>query len=496
MQLPALMYKSLGYTKKAETDDDLISLLVLKPPDLIKFLVKACDDETWADGHPVFMRKALTWITDECFQDRLMMSFVRRVAQVIREHYSVLLAYLPLNLTVKLKDKDVRINGLLLSASSEYLRVMVRRDCRDNSNRTTLNFQEIPYAHFDVIEAFVNTESTFDLVRKDKPIVIKILKLAMQWELEELSKACQDYLKKYITEENVFDTLIRAHQKQRTHLREACFEFANNLQLGYRFENRGLEYLGFEFIEFSENSLAAFELVRLYVTHLIFSGKLTEDPTFVKIIYSCPKLICLDISRSKTFSDQLKEIPETLQELEVSDCPWMNNDNFALLLALCPELSSLTLISDVEISAEGWGALQNLDQLRSLNLTRCVQLTDGDLQVVLQASKSLTTLHLEECRRLTDLSFSEIPKYVPGLVNLNLARTWISMLPLIEIATNCKSLIKIDLTHCEHVDEATLIEILRNAHELREVNVSHCDISKTAVVALRKRFKFVQIIIN
>ncbi len=493
MQLPALMYKSLSYTKDAETEDDLFKSLVPKPLDLIKFLVKACDDETWAENHSNFMRQALGWITEEFFQDRLLMSYVRKLAQVIREHYPAMVTFLPLNLTVKLKDKDVQINSMLFGSSSEFLRVMVRRECRDRK-RYVLQLKEIPYKYFDIIETFMNTGSTLDLIRKDKPVVIKILKLAMQWELDELSIACQDYLKKYITSENVFDTMIRAHLRMRLHLREACFEFANHFQRGYRFENRGPEAIGFEFLDFSENSLEVFEKVRAYVTHLICSGKLTEDPTFVKVVNNCPKLICLDISRSKTFSDHLQEIPQTLQELEASDCPWMNNDNFSRLLDLCPELNNLTLISDVDLSAEGWGALQKLDHLHSLKLTRCTQITDDDLRVILQASKGLLVLHLEECRRLTDQGFADIPKYVPGMTILNLARTWISTLPLIEIATNCRLLNKIDLTHCEYINESALTELLRNAHELREVNVSHCDIPKAVLADLRKRFQFVKIL--
>jgi hypothetical protein len=215
---------------------------------------------------------------------------------------------------------------------------------------------------------------------------------------------------------------------------------------------------------------------------------------FIKVIDDCPKLICLDISRSKTFSDQLLELPSDLLELEVSDCPWMSNANLGRLLDICPELTSLSLISDVDLGAEGWGALQTLDDLHSLNLTRCTQIMDDDLRVILQACKNLNILHLEECRQLTDLSFADIPKYIPGMVVLNLSRTWISTLPLIEIATNCRQLNKIDLTHCEHINGSALTELLRNGHELRQVIVSHCDIPKSVIADLRKRFQFVNII--
>lgn len=493
MQLPALMYKSLRYAKEIATDDELFKKLVEKPPDLIKFLVKACDDETWALNHPAFMKQGIAWVTEQFFQDRLMMDFAQRVAKMLREHNSALEEFIPKNLTIKLKETDVQINSLLFGSASEFLREMVRRECRDRK-RTVLQLKEISYQRFELVEEYVNTGLTLELVRKEKGMVVKILNLAMQWELDDLSIACQDMLKNYLTSENVFDTMIRAHVKRRLHLRAACYDFVNQYKLGYRFEDRGPDYMAFEFLEFTENSWEAFEKVRPYITHLICGGRTTEEADFVKALHACPKLLCLDISRSATFSDYLLEIPSTLEELEASSCPWMNNANLTRLLEVCVQLSRLSLVSDVDITAEGWSALQKLERLRNLDLTRCSQVGDDELRLLLQACKGLIILSLEECRRLSDGGFIDIPKYNPGLTVLNLARTQISDLPLIDIATNSRFLNKINISRCEFITEGGVLELLRNARELREVNIVHCDISKEGVAALRKRFPYVKII--
>lgn len=494
MQLPALMYKSLNYLQMVPDQDTLFKTLRNNPPHLIKFLVKACDDETWAEEHREFMRQALTWVTEEFFQDRLLMEFAQKVAKAIREHYNAMQLYFPLNLTIKLKDKDLEVNSLLYSASSEYMREMIRRECRDAKSHDLL-LKDISFDIFSAIHEFISTSSTFDLYRKDKAELIKILKLAMQWELQELAVACQNHIKKYITRENMFDMAIKSHLKHRVVLRNACFDFINNFHLGFRLEDRGEDAFAFEFIDFNENSLDAFGVLKEHITHLICSNRITEEEEFPKVVKKCSKLICLDISRSKSFSDYLKEIPLTLQQLEAAACTWITNETFKSLIEYCPNLTRLVLTSNVNINFEGWGSLSKLEQLRSLDLTRCSQLRDEELRIILQACKELIVLTLEDCRGLTDEAFMDLPKYNPNFTKINLARTGLSDLPLIEIASKCQLLVSLDLTRCENITTIGIIELVKNAVNLKELNLTSCDVPKITLEQIYKIRPFLHIII-
>ena len=493
MQLPALVPKSLEFASEVANDSALFTALVKEPPNLIKFLTRACADEMWAELHAPFMTQSLTWVTNQFFQDKLLMSFAERLASAIRPHYTSMSAFLPKNLTLKLSDRDLPMNSLLLSSSSEYLRELIRRECRDR-RKNYLLLKEVPYNYFDVIEEYVTTGEYKDLIRKERTQVVKILRLAMLWQLQELGDGCQEVLKLYITRENVFETLMRAHKNQRKLLRQACYDFVNNLNLGYRFEDRGIDSLVFEFLEFTENSLEAFHKVCKQITHLIMGGSLPVEDPFVTVLKECPKLFCVDLSRTNEFYDQFKELPKKLSELELSACLWLNNEMLEKIIEICPFLTRLKLQSDVRIDAGGWGMLKKLPILRALDLSRCSQLGDTELTLILQACPELLVLNLEDCRSLTDSGFYAFPTYKKDITVLNLARTWISDLPLIELATKSDLLTTLDLTRCENLTAVGISEVARHTKTLRELNITSCDISPEALTEIRKSRPYLKLI--
>lgn len=493
MQLPALIYKSLRHLEEISDDSTLFNTLKENSSQLIKFLTRACEDETWAEDHGEFMREALSWVTEEFFQDRLLMEFAKKIATPIRQRYGTMQLYLPLNLTVKLKDRDFKVNSFLYSSSSEYLRETIRRECRDAKSREWM-LKEIPFDQFKVIHDYVTTESIFELYRKDRKDLIKILNIAMLWELEGLSVEAQNQIKKYLTPENMFTTLIKAHQKRRSVLRRHTFDFINAFKLGFRLEDRGIEYLAFEFLDFNESSLQAFETLRELITHLIFSKKMTEEKEFPMVIKKCPHLICLDISRSEAFSDFLTEIPSELQQLEAASCSWLNNETFMKLIQICPNLDTLVLTSNVKIDFEGWGALNKLEKLRNLNLSRCPQIRDEELRIILQACKELIIFNLEDCRAISDDGFLDLPKYNANFTHLNLARTAISDQPLIEIGARCSDLITLNLTRCENLTSIGILTLVKNAQNLKELNVTNCDLPKVTLTEIKKIRPFLHLI--
>ena len=59
-----------------------------------------------------------------------------------------------------------------------------------------------------------------------------------------------------------------------------------------------------------------------------------------------------------------------------------------------------------------------------------------------------------------------MPHLNPGLNSLNLSRTMISDLPLIEIATYSPDLLYLNLTRCERITDKGIFEALRAAKKL------------------------------
>lgn len=494
MQLPALTPKSLQFTAEIESDEALFKTLVKEPPQLIRFVARAAADELWMTAHTEFMEKALTWITQQFFQDRLLMSVVQKLVAVLRKHYATVSSFLPKNLTIKLEDRELPFSSLLLSSGSEPLRELVRRECRDR-RKNVLNLPNVPYAIFEVIEEYLTTGNYLELVRKEKKEVVKILNWAMSWDLPELSEAVQERLIAYVDRKNVFKTLRRSHERHRLRLREGCFEFLNRLNYGYKMEGKGEEGLGFQFIDFNENSKEAFNEVKGDLTYLVARKKVAEDPQFLQTIKQCPKLKGLDLSESASFPDALEELP-AIQDLDLSICDWVTTPMLEKMLALCPNLTHLTLRSDTKIDFEGWALLKKLPLLRNLDLTRCSQVGDNELSAILQATPELVVLNLEECRSISDNGFYELPNLNKNLINLNLSRTEISDQPLIELAAKCDLLVLLDVTRCEKLTSVGLVEAARQARLLREFNITLCDISKEGLASIRQSRPFLKVIIT
>lgn len=492
-----LMPSSLpAHFKKYETSDSdkaLFEMLVRNPPDLTLFLEYGCSDETWAMGHSEFLNKAVGWVHSQFFQDRLLMETVQKLADVFRNHLAFITPYLPLNVTVKLKDRDQPINTLFYASSSEFLRELIRLECRDRKSKY-LYFKELEFLEFSILDDFLVKRITDTLFAKDEKTVSKVLEIALAWDLPELAKVCQNFLKKWINRENVFDTLLNAHKNGWTILREECYDYVNNLAFDMRFVNTPGEQMAFEFLRYTENSMEVFKKVHSYITKLICSGTTTDERGFKKVVKQCPRLICLDISYSNSFTDYLKEIPSNLQELDLSSCLWLNNETFKTMLTQCPELNKLTLISDVELNFEAWGLFQNMHNLRTIDFTRCSQLNDNDIRIILQACEPLITLSLEDCRNISDQGFYDLSKYNPRFISLNLARTEISDQPLVELAHQCLDLTYLSLLRCEQITEKGVLEVVRSAQKLRELDISDCNVSPAALVKIKNMRPYLKLI--
>ena len=195
------------------------------------------------------------------------------------------------------------------------------------------------------------------------------------------------------------------------------------------------------------------------MTDLVFGQDLAEEEQFSKAIKLCPKMVCLDIGHSDAYTDQMKEIPRLLPELSAPACPWLNDSALTALVKTCPNLRKLILTSDSKIGAEGWAALKHLVLLRELDVTRCGQIGDEELKLILEACSGLVSLEMEDCRGVSDKGFFEIPKLNPRLTHLNLARCNINDAGLVELLNKSRSLNYLNLTRCERLTERSIKEI-------------------------------------
>ncbi|MBA3815658.1 MAG: BTB/POZ domain-containing protein [Parachlamydiaceae bacterium] len=494
MDFPALLPKVLLYCKTVSLEEELFDLLIQKPEDLVLFFEVATADETWTGSHDYLIAKLLDWLTEQAFNNLLSADLYKRAVKSMQVHHEVLAQIIPKDIKVQLKDETVDINSLLLGSISDFFKDILLIECRDK-NISVLNLQSVTYQLFSPMQTIAITGDIPDLWKKEQKEVERLLRQALSWNVESVIKACQLTLKKYINSENAIDLLIQSQQELWGYFKRECIDFINDKMFGFHLGAPTDERLLFEFYDFSDATLKVFQRLEAWITDLVFRKTLIENAQFVACVRRCPKLVLLDISGSFVFSEYLNQIQKELQGLNLSECAWLNQKTLKKMAEICPEVKDLILSSNYQLNFTAWGELIKFKNLKSLNLSRCHQISDDDFSTILKACLSLTDLVLDECRKIGDKGFFELAKSLPRLTSLSLVHCSISDSALLEIAARSRVLTSLNLRRCEQLTEKGFKDLAKHAFVLKELNLSECNVTEVTVEAIRHRHPYLQIII-
>lgn len=503
MILPAQVPASLRLYEEAESDERLFEKLSRKPEDLLFFFEYASADETWSEHHSAFMGMALNWFTTQFYENKLTLEIAGKIEALFRQHFYIQKLYIPLDLTVVSGKNSVLVNSLLLAMSSGTFRDMIRSQ-RTSSSLRKLTLDEIPYELLIQVIEYVSTGTVADLWKQEQSEIIKLLRLAVSLELPKLAEHCETVLKRYINRDNVVDKLVQAYKESWHLLKECCFQMINEMGLGVRvysveqrrvvFEEKEVSPLAFEFLNFGESALELFSKLSPYITHLNCSGPLTDESAFSMVVRACPQLIALDISRSRKYSDRLMDIPQNLQEIDLSKCLWLTDANLQKMISYSNQIIRLYLSSNVQLTFQGWVELLQYHRLKALDISRCSQINDEILALILKACEHLVEFDIAECKRISEKGFFDIPRHLHSVAILNVSRTNISDAALIDIATHCLELRSLDLTRCQSVSSKGILQTVKLAANLQEINISGCSISDEDIAKLKERFPYLNVL--
>ena len=110
-------------------------------------------------------------------------------------------------------------------------------------------------------------------------------------------------------------------------------------------------------------------------------------------------------------------------------------------------------------------------RLVSLNLSRCIQVTDANIKVIALQYTLLTSLHLSQCYKVTDDGISELVKPCKRLVYLNLSFCYqVTGAHLKEL----KCIESLDLSGCVAVNNTAVQAIIKDCTQLKNLNLSGC----------------------
>jgi F-box and leucine-rich repeat protein 2/20 len=481
---PALLPLELDSYQTASSVQELVERLKHKPADLVLFFETASDDETWSDTHLDLMRDLIDWITQRAFEQRLDHALRERAVNAIRKHYALLGALLRENITLQFKDCAVQANSLLLELLSSYFQQLLLPFSKQKKESFSLSLS-CRYEQFVSFEYFMTRGEIPGLNQLDENALLALLSQAVQWDVGSVSEACQKMLCKYITRENAFERLLQAHQEHWTIFKQACMAFINSYAAGFFFYTHTGVRLGFEFISFTDKALQTFASFAAVITDLSFPGRLSSDPECIAMMRMVPHLVRLDLSRSHAFAAFEECLPEQLQELDLSECAWVEPALFKQIAHAVPHLCQLSLNSNLHLKYNAWGELRHFTQLARLDLAHCDQIGIKELDILLKACPKLLELNLRGIAGIEDAAAVVIGRLGSQLTALALSHCALTDVGLIELAVHCSSLRALTLSHCTQISDKGVLQLLRYASSLEQLDLTGCRLSDHVLQAAR-----------
>lgn len=490
--LPAFLPQALDYCNQANSEEELLDLLIKDTGNLLIFFEYMCEDETWSERHFQMIANLIEWLSAQGMYDKLTDDTYRRTAQALRKHAPLFQPYIPKNVTIQLQDDVVAANNLLLTAASPFFKEAIRIEHAKGSSKLVLT--NVPRNLFKPILEFVNTGSLGDVWKLPEEMLVALLRQTLSWGMDPAARECEDILKRYITKDNVFERFATAEQENWYYTQQLCANFINRMELGFRLSLLGVDRLKAQFDNFNEETLVNFRNVQKLVTDVACQGQLGDHRGFVQVIKTLPKLIALDLSRTESFSDNFYSIPSDLQELNLSKCVWLSQQMLRKMNAICPHVKRLQLNNNQQLNFAAWGELAKFKQLIGLDLSECQQISDDDLVVILSAGRGILEWNVSECKKLTDKGLLEFTKKAPRLTHLDVSRTQLSDSTLIELATRCRSLRDLTALACRNLTAKGVSECVKHAPVLHKLDIRLCRIPQSVINDLKQAYPYISIL--
>jgi len=479
MEMPDLLPKELQHYRSVKDDEELLELLIANSPDLLFFFEEASDDQTWGEEHSLFVKGVLKWLTEKFSQNSLQPAECDRIVKTIHTHQSLLFPHIPMDIIFVIEENPVPANSLLFGTSSNFFHSLIR-------NRSVVPLENVTTPIYTIMEEFILTGNVATLWKFQEKELLAIHQAASKFRLIGLGELCEVVLKRYITRENVLDTVVHTHRHKWSVLRQACFDFVGKQEWSCRFHSSSIETLAFEFFQFNENSTEVFQKVKNSITDLVCGGKLIEEKMFASAVSQCPHLRGLDISQSRAFDESLHFVPDKLRVLNLSDCPWLDSNYLSTLFTLFPMVRTLAIRNNSQLTFNDWGNLQKLKQLLEIDVSNSQKIGDDEIKLIVQSAPHLIDLNCNECRNITNKGFFEIIKTLTGLSTVSLQHCLISDGLLAEMTIRCYQLKEVDIQNCPAITDRGLLVAVRQARTLQRLLMTESDFKKETINEIKR----------
>ncbi|DBA02373.1 TPA: hypothetical protein N0F65_007192 [Lagenidium giganteum] len=222
------------------------------------------------------------------------------------------------------------------------------------------------------------------------------------------------------------------------------------------------------------------------VTHRIFlfdqegDGRPVVDRNMIRAMKRLNLIACHNIN--DMILGHIGHRAKYLEELTISSCVnisdaglmWLTEDMMdrsvtgthlvSLDLSYCPQLTAPGIKK----------VIVQLPKLTSLNLSGCIHLSNAELIEIIDVCSNLVLLEVGYCRELTDEVLGLIAKHL-SLETLNLARcVKITDEGMAALTSQFTALKKLNISACKHLTDSTLLGLLDGCKAIEELDITHC----------------------
>lgn len=457
MKLPLLTPKELRSLEGLKEDRELFLRLSEEMEAGILFFEAAIDDENWSREHKDFLDQYIKWITRLYYTDELDPQISQKFYEICLKYPLKVAPFLVKDMEVKVSNRILKTNSIIAGHSSLFLRDQIRK-----ASETGIKEIRLPEPHLMLAEYLF--DSNRDLTGLGYEKLISIAISSHELGIDEIAIEAEKLASRFLSEENVIDTLKESHRLNLIYLQKLSADFYNGLNKGLSLLSKGRELVA---IFKDLKVLTTFEQYKKLVSitsGIGFRGDLGKDPDISSFIRLHPKIKILDLSET-TAPIPLEGISEKLGTLILNRCEWLNADALENLAKRFPHIRRLELEDVNYLSYEAHAAISLFSEVEELNLNG-TRLDDEEFELIISEMSNLSVLLLRGLKKLTPKS--------------------------IEKAIGALNLTEIDLASTS-ADDALITFIINKMRKLERLNIQDTLVTASWIEKLRKRTK-VQII--
>jgi hypothetical protein len=393
MEFPLNLPEELSFIKKAESQQELLALLGVKPYQLIHFLECAAKSSTFVASNPDFIRSSYILLTSLFKDKKLDKSLITELLTLTRKNHERVKDLLPKDLTIPLHHTFVE-SAFLFASLSPFV---FTRVYEGNLATYLKNLTEEQYALFREYIYTGSCERGWQLSYQE---LYSLYQLAEELEIQELSLFLSSYFTKYFKGEGSYSyltSLIDGFKKSYTELMKVAQSTLTDTEAGFEMPIIPGE-LCFKCIRLSSKTTKFLEELSPVLTHLIIDPKLFFDPEMIEWVKKCKNVRHLDISLGNHYPQALlKAADQELKWLALECSRWLNDETLREVIALFPHLEKLYLRENTEITSRGLSALHTLKKLEFIDLSLCTQIDPRTVKIIEAACPEIQVIKTDHC---------------------------------------------------------------------------------------------------